>query len=186
MPAVDPVQRRAEIVAAAFGLLAEGGVEAATMRRVATAAGATTGRVTHYFGSRVELLVAALSEVGRRRGERIAAHDGLDPAALLRAVLIERLPLDGDRLGELRVWLALASTNLPEARDELVRQSVAWDRLIRSLVAGAHMPDDTAVSIVALVDGLALHLLLDATQRARRTAEVALDDLLRSSAASAG
>ena len=31
MPAVDPAQRRAEIVEAAFGLLAEGGVEAATM-----------------------------------------------------------------------------------------------------------------------------------------------------------
>ena len=49
MPAVDPSERRAEVVAAAFGLLAEGGVEAATMRRIAAAADATTGRVTHYF-----------------------------------------------------------------------------------------------------------------------------------------
>ena len=182
MPAVDPAQRRAEIVEAAFGLLAEGGVEAATMRRVATAAGATTGRVTHYFESRVELLVAALSEVDRRRQERIATHDALDPAARLKAVLIERLPLDSERLHEVRVWLALASTNLPEARDELVRQSVEWESLVRSLVSDAHMSDDTAVSIVALVDGLALRLLLDATRRARRTAEAALDDLLRNSA----
>lgn len=91
--------------------------------------------------------------------------------------------MDGDRLGELRVWLALASTNLPEARDELVRQSVEWDRLIRSLVADTRMSDDAAVSLVGLVDGLALRLLLDSTRRARRGAEAALDDLLRSCAA---
>jgi len=180
MPAVDPAQRRAEIVAAAFALLAEGGVEAATMRRVATAAGATTGRVTHYFESRAELLVAALVEVDRRRQQRIAAHDALEPAARLRAVLEERLPLDADRLGELRVWLAMASTNLPEVRDELVRQSVGWDRLVRSLVARAQMSDDAVASVVALVDGLALRLMLDATRRARHTAEMALDELLRS------
>ncbi len=183
MPAVDPSERRAEVVAAAFGLLAEGGVEAATMRRIAAAADATTGRVTHYFESRVELLVAALVELDRRRQRRIAAHDELDPTDRLRAVLIERLPVDTDRLAELRVWLSLASTNLPEARDELVRQSVAWDRLLRSLVAGARMPEDTAVSLVALVDGLAVRLLLDSTRGARRAAEMALDGLLRDSAA---
>lgn len=178
MPAVDPAQRRAEIVAAAFGLLAEGGVEAATMRRIATAAGATTGRVTHYFGSRVELLVAALTEVDQRRQLRIAAHDGLEPAARLRAVLQERLPLDTDRLREVRVWLALASTNLPEARDELVRQAVAWDRLVRSLVTDARFRDDAAVAVAAGVEGLAVRLTIDSTLRARRAAEAALDDLL--------
>jgi AcrR family transcriptional regulator len=179
MPAVDPAQRRAEIVMAAFGLLAEGGAEAATMRRVATAAGATTGRVTHYFESRVELLVAALIEVDRRRHQRIAAHDGLEPADRLRAVLEERLPLDTARLSELRVWLALASTNLPEARDELTSQSVAWDRLVRSLLTDANVSVDPAESLVAMVDGLALRLMLDATRRTRRTAAAALDDLLR-------
>lgn len=181
MPAVDPAKRRAEIVEAAVGLLAEGGVEAATMRRVATAAGATTGRVTHYFGSRIELLVAALVEVDRRRQQRVTTHDGLEPADRLKAVLEERLPLDGDRLGELRAWLALASTNMPEIRDELVRQSVAWDRLVRSLATRVQTSDDMTVSLVALVDGLALRLLTDSSRRARRSAEAALDDLVRRS-----
>ena len=91
MPAVDPAQRRAEIVEATFGLLAEGGVEAATMRRVAAAAGATTGRVTHYFDLRVELLVAALREVDRRRQQRISAHDELDPFERLVLVVDDAL-----------------------------------------------------------------------------------------------
>lgn len=178
MPAVDPAQRRAEIVEATFGLLAEGGVEAATMRRVAAAAGATTGRVTHYFDSRVELLIAALREVDRRRQQRISAHDELDPFERLRAVLMERLPLDRERLDEVRVWLALAGTTLPELRDELVHQFVEWDRLVRSLVADEHMPDDMTVPLVALLDGLALRLTVDSTRRARQAATDALEALL--------
>jgi len=178
MPAVDPAQRRAEIVEATFGLLAEGGVEAATMRRVAAAAGATTGRVTHYFDLRVELLVAALREVDRRRQQRISAHDELDPFERLRAVLMERLPLDRERLDEVRVCLALAGTNLPDLRDELMRQAVEWDRLVRSLVADAHMPDDMTVQLLALLDGFALRLTVDSTRRARQAATGALEALL--------
>ena len=183
MPPVDPAERRAEIVSAAFGLLADGGVEAATMRRVAAAADATTGRVTHYFGSRVELLVAALSEVDRRRVGRIAVHDHLDPAARLRAVLMERLPLDTRRLDEVRVWLALAGTNIPEVRDELRDQSVRWDRLVRSLITAARLPDEGTASVAALVDGLAVRLTIDSTRRARQTAEAALDAGLANQAA---
>lgn len=153
------------------------------MRRIAAAADATTGRVTHYFRSRVELLVAALSEVDRRRVGRIAVHDHLDPAVRLRAVLMERLPLDTQRLDEVRVWLALAGTNIPEVRDELRHQSLRWDRVVRSLIAAAQMPDEGTASVAALVDGLAVRLTLDSTRRARQVAEAALDAVLANQAA---
>ena len=178
MTAVDPAQRRAEIVDAIFGLLAEGGVEAATMRQVAAAADASTGRVTHYFDSRAELLVAALREVDLRRQQRIDAHHESDPLERLRAVLMERLPLDRERLGEVRVWLALAGTNLPDLRDELMHQSAEWDRLVRTLVADAQMSGDLAVPLLALLDGLALRLTVDSTLRARRAAADSIDALL--------
>ncbi|MGH3177968.1 MAG: TetR/AcrR family transcriptional regulator, partial [Streptosporangiaceae bacterium] len=48
---VDHAARRAELVDAAWRVIAEEGLEAATMRRIAEAAGCTTGRVTHYFDS---------------------------------------------------------------------------------------------------------------------------------------
>ena len=148
------------------------------MRRVAAAAGATTGRVTHYFGSRVDLLAAALCEVDRRRQLRVGAHDEPDSLERLRAVLLERLPLDRERLDEVRVWVALASTDLPELRDELMRQSLEWDRLVRSLVADSRLTDDMAVLLVALLDGLALRLTVDSTRRARQTGTDALELLL--------
>ena len=43
---VDHAVRRAELVDAAWRVIAEEGLEAATMRRIAEAAGCTTGRVT--------------------------------------------------------------------------------------------------------------------------------------------
>ncbi len=182
MAAVDPVQRRGEIVDAAYRLVADGGIEAATMRRIALAAGATTGRVTHYFNSRVDVLVAVLVEVDRRRQLRIAGHANLDPSARLRSVVLERLPLDTARLNEQRVWLALSSTGIPELRDELARQSHHWDALIGSLIKTAGSQgheDDTTTSIVALIDGLSIGLTLDPRARTRRTAERVVDELLR-------
>ena len=62
MKPVDPAQRKNEIVAVTFDLIARDGIESATMRQVATAAGATTGRVTHHFATRAELLVGTLAE----------------------------------------------------------------------------------------------------------------------------
>lgn len=85
MAPADAAQRKDEILTATFDLIARGGIEAATMRQVAASVDATTGRVTHHFPSRVELLVATLAEVERRRMVRIATHVDLEPSALLRA-----------------------------------------------------------------------------------------------------
>src|SRR5580692_1468139 len=73
---VDHDARRAELVDAAWRVIAAEGLEAATMRRIAQAAGCTTGRVTHYFYSKDDMLVAALREVHRRAAERMIRHIG--------------------------------------------------------------------------------------------------------------
>lgn len=182
MVAIDPAQRRDEIVAATWGLLVDGGVEAATMRRIATAADATTGRVTHHFASRTEVLVAALVEVDRRRQVRIGHHAGLDAVDQLRSVLIDYMPLDTFRLHEQRVWMALSSTGIPELRDEVGRQQAEWDRRVEDLVSAVRGPirdsDLVPMMLGAVVAGLSQRLALDATHRSRRDAERVLDDVL--------
>ncbi len=181
MAPADPIERRSEIVEAAFGLVAEGGIEAATMRRIATAAGATTGRVTHYFDSRVEVLVAVLVEVDTRRQARVAAHFGLGPAAQLRATLIDCLALDSEGVDEQRVWVALSTTDIPELRDEISRQRTEWDHRVSSLldeVRGRRSDHASSWPIVAVVDGLSLRLMHDCTSRTRRDARQVLDDAL--------
>ena len=172
-----------EIVAVTFDPIARDGIEAATMRKVATAAGATTGRVTHHFSSRVDLLVATLAEVERRRSSRIATHADLEPSARLKATLLELLPLDTARLDEQRVWVSLCTTGIPELRDEVRHQTAQRDRVIGKLVEkiqGRQTDNAAAFSLLALVDGLAHRLMLDTTTRPRRAAMQALDNALRS------
>jgi len=152
------------------------------MRQVATAAGATTGRVTHHFSSRVDLLVATLADVDRRRSSRIATHADLEASARLKATLLELLPLDTARLDEQRVWVSLCATGIPELRDEVRHQTAQRDRLVDALVdkACSVTTDDAAFELMALVDGLAHRLMLDTRPRTRHAAQQALDSALGS------
>ncbi len=53
---VDHRQRRTEIAYAVWAVIAEDGLDAVSMRRVAAEAGISLGRVQHYFASKEELL----------------------------------------------------------------------------------------------------------------------------------
>lgn len=168
---VDHDERRAQIVSATWDALASVGLEGATMRVIAERAGCTTGRLTHYFASREEILTAALRAVHERAGVRmIRAAEGASGASALRAVLLEALPLDDDRRREWQVWLAFwaqaaVDGNLRAENDQRYRE---WrdvlDRLLREAVPdlrtaerGARVDD-----LVALVDGLGVQAALDA------------------------
>ena len=60
---IDHDLRRRELVEASWQVIADEGLEGVTMRKVAAAARCTTGRITHYFENREELLLAALRAV---------------------------------------------------------------------------------------------------------------------------
>ena len=143
------------------------------MRRIAEEAGCTTGRITHYFADKEEVLVAALRRVHRAAGERmltaIEQRSGLEA---LRAVLAEALPLDEERILEWRVWLAFwgsaaTSTNLQAEQHRRYRE---WRGLLNRVLSSAQTDgqlsagidlDRLVDQIVALVDGLGLQGALD-------------------------
>lgn len=178
---VDHDERRAQIVSATWDALASVGLEGSTMRAIAERAGCTTGRLTHYFDSREEILTAALREVHDRAGARmIRAADGASGPEALRAVLLEALPLDDERRLEWRVWLAFWAQAAVDAnlRAENDQRYAEWrhvlDRLLREVVPGLRPAERAARvdDLVALVDGLGLQATLDtaATVRARSSA----------------
>lgn len=166
---VDHEQRRRELVAATWAVVAAEGIEAATVRRIAEEAGCTTGRITHYFADKEEVLVAALRQVHRAAGKRMLAaigeRSGLEA---LRAVLAEALPLDQERVLEWRVWLAFwgsaaTSTSLQAEQHERYRE---WRGLLKRVLATARLSagidlDRLVDQIVALVDGFGLQGVLD-------------------------
>lgn len=178
--------RRAELVAATWQVIADEGLEAATVRRIAEAAGCTTGRVTHYFESKDEVLVAALRQVHRAAAERMVAHLERTDSAALRAVLLEALPLDEPRRLEWRVWLAFWGRAAADAelRSEQERRYAEWRSLLDELVQRAGPPRSastrrTVVDVVAAtIDGLGIQAVLEPNGFPPRRLQQAVDTLL--------
>jgi TetR/AcrR family transcriptional repressor of bet genes len=167
---VDHAARRAELVDAAWRVIAAEGLEAATVRRIAQAAGCTTGLVTHYFESKDDMLVAALREVHRRAGQRMIRHvGGADIEPVLLEVILDALPLDQDRQLEWKVWLAFwgrAATD-ERLRQEQQRRYAEWRGLLGKLIRRARPHDTaadrrTAVDLIAgAIDGLGIQAILE-------------------------
>jgi AcrR family transcriptional regulator len=168
--AVDHEERRASIVAAAQRTIGAGGLDGATMRKIAQAASCTTGLLSHYFDSRDQILIAALKAAHRAAGQRmmvVAAE--ADPVRALRNVLLEALPLDDLRRGEWLVWIAFWSqaVHSDPMREEHVSRYREWLALLAELLlkaegnrTGGPDPVDEAFRLSALVDGLGLQITL--------------------------
>lgn len=76
---VDHDARRAQVMDSCFRLVAEEGYAAATMRRIAKAAGVSTGTLYHYFPDKLSILDAMFDRLIERDAQRVTAS--LDPRA---------------------------------------------------------------------------------------------------------
>jgi AcrR family transcriptional regulator len=173
---VDREQRRAELAAALWRLVVREGIEAASVRRVAAEAGCSTGSLRHYFVTQSELLAFAMELVVQRVTERVGAlWPSDDPRETAARILHEVLPLDADRRAEMQVWLAFTARSLVEPALRALRDEAHTG--LRSLCVGAVqlLGGDAADAerVHALIDGLALHAVLDpATTTPERQVEL--------------
>lgn len=166
---VDHHERRTRIADALLHVAANDGVEAVSLRHVATAAGVTAGMVQHYFRTKEEMLLFAVEAVSERVQARLADEAELGqppaPGAFVRALLVQLLPFDDTRRIEGRVAVAfqaytLRSTaiaeKLREANDGL--RAYLADLIHDAQATGqapAHLdPHRTATALLALVEGL--------------------------------
>ncbi|MHA6800393.1 TetR/AcrR family transcriptional regulator [Bounagaea algeriensis] len=156
---VDREAARREIAAALLSVLAEQGIDAVSVRTVATAAGRSPGAVQKYFATKDEMLAAALELYCERSGARIdaVARDG-DPVETVTALVAATLPLDEPRRVD---TLVLHEFALRAARDERLadRLRVLDQQIQDELTAYLGTAPETAAAIIALSDGLAMRLL---------------------------
>ncbi|MEO3931015.1 TetR/AcrR family transcriptional regulator [Micromonosporaceae bacterium B7E4] len=171
----DHAARRRQLADALMRLAATQGLEAVSLRHVAAEAGVSTGMVQHYFRTKDEMMTFALDMVMRDAVQRItaevtAAGRVLKPAELVRTLMIQILPLDEPRRLEGHVTLAfLAYTAVKPAIAEGLRESADQMRAfiadqIRAVQATTGTapridPVHAATGLLALVDGLGIHLL---------------------------
>jgi AcrR family transcriptional regulator len=101
---VDHDERRAAIAAAAASVIADQGVEGATMKAIAARAEVTTGAVTHYFTDKEQVILAALLHADAALHMRVdaALSRGQEPVD----ALLEALPNSPAARREWLVWRA--------------------------------------------------------------------------------
>lgn len=174
---VNHDERRQELVEASWQVIAEEGLESLTMRKIAAAAGCTTGRLTHYFANREELVLAALTAAYDAAAIRMAdaRKAGGTARERLLAMLEETLPLDAERLREWKIWIAFwgaAAADTALARENDIRHD-RWRDAILPLIREIAPEADAgyeAARLIGIVDGLGLQAAISPTVQNRSRA----------------
>ncbi|GAA2267214.1 TetR/AcrR family transcriptional regulator [Nonomuraea roseoviolacea subsp. roseoviolacea] len=169
---VDHDERRRELLSAARRVIVRDGIDAATTRAIAKEAGYSNGVLAHYFADKDEILLSALRQSHQRIRARITRRvEGVTGLAALRELLLDNLPLDAERTQETRLEVSFWSRSLAAERLAEVQRAEAEElrAAVRGLLGQAREAgelttednlDDVTEHLLALVDGLSLHLLL--------------------------
>ncbi|QUL58110.1 TetR family transcriptional regulator C-terminal domain-containing protein [Paenibacillus tritici] len=168
---VDHQERKSNIAEATWRVIIQQGIQAATVRKIAAEAGVSLGALRHYFSTQHELLLFAMNLVKERVTARILAiiHTDLPPREQVAKVLLELLPTDDGSMAEMEVWFAF-TFHLRSAGDKSAELDDAIYPLIVRLIDYLDQhgllrqgldKGDEAERLYALVDGLAMHAMLE-------------------------
>ncbi|MFE6052918.1 TetR/AcrR family transcriptional regulator [Kitasatospora sp. NPDC056446] len=174
---VDHEERRAHIVDALLRSAANHGLHSVTMRSVAIEAGVSVRLVQYYFDTKEQLLLAAMTRLATRMGERIrhrvrTTGAAGDPRAVIEAVLLEAVPTDEESRTFHLVYTEYAVLSVTDpalggrpflaAPDEM--EAFLAAQLTAAQATGAadpHLdPHQEAVVLLAASAGLGLSVLL--------------------------
>jgi AcrR family transcriptional regulator len=157
------------IADAAITVIAREGLDALSIRQVASEAGVSIGAVQHHFRSRAELVLGVLNRsVERQTARVVAAPNAATIIESLSSRLARLLPKDTSSREDAIVWVAMAAA---AARDSLIgpRQREVVAMSVRAIEAALRQAQDvgeispqldiqqTALMIEASVDGFILH-----------------------------
>ena len=189
---VDHEERRQQIADALLRTAATRGLHATGMREVAAEAGVSLRLVQYYFGTKEELLLAAMRQLAARFAERATAQfreatkSGAlaSPRDIIAAILAQALPADEESRTFNVVntaYLALSLTDPALAIAPLVKNSdavidVMAAQLRTAQAAGdtpAHLaPDLEALGLLAMSAGLATSMLAGQSSLTRAQAVI--------------
>ncbi len=176
---VDHEERRRQISDALLRTAATRGLHATGMREVAAEAGVSLRLVQYYFGTKEELLLAAMQHLATQFAGRAMARISrlketetpVSPRAVIAAILTEGLPADDERRTFTvlyTAYFALSLTDPALAIAPLVRNSNAVIDVVAAQLRAAQAaggtparmdPDLEAVSLLAMSAGLGQSVL---------------------------
>lgn len=167
---VDHEERRQQIAAALLRVISRDGLEAVSLRHVASEAGVTAGMVQHYFPSRGSMMEFAMRAASARYEQRVTTQlarldDEPEPREIIGVLLGVLLPADGIEEDDARVALAFQAyaaahpeaAALLEEGNELLRQHLA--EILRAASGSLRDPLSVATILLAAAEGLGVHVL---------------------------
>lgn len=175
MPKIVDHDTQKELIAkAAWQVIQNDGIENATVRKIAQQAGVSSGALRHYFSAQTQLLEFSMRMVVEkieRRFEKMNSSIEQITISTIIEVLLNFIPLDNERKLEMEVWLslsvkALTEPSLKKISDETY--SLMYNTML-SLLQGLENEhllrknldlETEAKRLHALIDGLALHLMI--------------------------
>jgi TetR/AcrR family transcriptional regulator, transcriptional repressor of bet genes len=160
---VDHEERRRQIAAAVLRLVTTRGVEAASLRTVASEAGVSMGAVQHYFTTKDEMLRFALAYGNTLLADRairlMAEQKPATSREMFRLFFALLLPLDEDSRAGARLWAGLISRGCvdePTRRLAALAYANLTDFVVRHLSEA--LPDadsaQAARHLVSVIEGL--------------------------------
>ena len=160
---------RERLIAAAYRIIAERGLEAATVKEIARVSGVNQGLVHYYFGSKEGLLAAVVREAARRASREMAALRVATPSGALPVAALDRVKQrteqepDDYRLRYELFALALRHPALQEEVARLLAEGRAGIGHGVQAALGDRFSDGEGLAAVLLAayDGLALQKVID-------------------------
>lgn len=170
---VDHDNRKKAIAEATWQVILEQGMKGATVRNIARKAGLSLGALRHYFSTQEELLIYAMDLVKERVAERVEkiALKNLPPKEMVLQMLLEIVPTNETTRAEMEVWLEFVlyfrNKGNRESQNDGILEGIQklLDSLDRAQFLKKEIDKDLETErLCALIDGLAIHTILNPTR----------------------
>jgi AcrR family transcriptional regulator len=164
-----------DVLHGARRVIAQRGADATRFRDVAAETGSAVSTLQYSFGSREDLIIAALEDAAEADLERVrmAAEAASGPVEQLRALVRESVVADSDETAR-EAWLVWVEYWRAAARDSELRSGSAaiyarWRTLFGGILADGRAAgdfrgdldtDQTAIQVLALLDGVGIPVVL--------------------------
>ncbi|MBB3128209.1 AcrR family transcriptional regulator [Paenibacillus rhizosphaerae] len=169
---VDHDQKRKRIAESAWRIIETEGIEHASIRAVAAAAGVSPGALRHYFSTQDELLLFIVDYYLTRGADRAKGIEiSRIPMKAALEVLLELLPMDSDKRTAASVWWvfairSLTSPALQNKKDELTDGLHHLAKTVLDLLAKAELLPSSmdmeleTFRLASVIEGLTILALL--------------------------
>ncbi len=170
LAAKAPEERRRRILQAAIDVLRARGFSGTRVADIAAAAGTSPALVLYHFSSLGDVLVAALESVDEQYYADLDAAEAPDPRD--RLVQMAALAAEGGpAFGDWQLWLEVWVRARHDERIDKLRRSLdqRWRDVLANVidagisrgVLSSQTPKAAAIRLAALMDGLAVQVVLD-------------------------